>query len=337
MPNGNILVTAGSKQISVNPQGQIIWESKGSGNFGQAVIDPYGSIYAATGSSIQETLPNGARGWSFSSWPVSSKGKNPLLSSGPDNLLYLPLPDALYAVDTKGHYTWSLFPWDSAETYSTKGPAKREFLASTGDTKAFYVVYGEKAGYRLAAVDRQGKFLWSYWLGNTTKAYLLADGTGRLYASVSYNKSSAKRPGQSKSKLLPGKLLCFSYDSSRPIWEQSLKIEKEVTAPVLNQDMVYITANNEITAYNANNGSYLWDNRLLKLSSPAAINQQNGRIYTGSSEGYLYAVKPLGRMIWERKLDGGIERPPLITPDGTIYVTTNKGSLYKLRDTFKDI
>ena len=40
--NGNILLTSSSKQLLVNPQGQILWESKSkSGNLGQAVIDPY--------------------------------------------------------------------------------------------------------------------------------------------------------------------------------------------------------------------------------------------------------------------------------------------------------
>ncbi|CFX89735.1 Quinoprotein amine dehydrogenase, beta chain-like [Syntrophomonas zehnderi OL-4] len=336
LPNGNILLTAGSKQMAVSPQGQIIWENKGSGNFGQAIIDPYGSIYAASGSSILETLPNGAKGWSFSNLPMANKGKKSLLYLGPDKLLYLPLADALYALDTKGHYVWSLFPWDYAEKYNTKASARRVFLAGAADERAFYVVYGEKADFRLAAVDRQGKFLWSYWLGDITRCELFADGTGRLYASVSYKKSATNRPGQGKSKLLPGKILCFRYDSNRPVWEQPLKIEKDITAPVLYQDIILVTANSEIKAFNAQSGSYLWDDRLLKLISPVAVNQQKGRIYAGSSEGYLYAVKPLGRMMWERKLDGGIERAPLITPDGTIYVITNKGSLYKIRDTVTD-
>ncbi len=337
--NGNILLTSSSKQLLVNPQGQILWESKSkSGNVGQAVIDPYGSIYAASTSSIQETLPNGARGWSFASFPANKTGKSPLLSQGPDKLLYLPLADALYAVDTQGHYAWSLFPWDSAETYSTKTAAKREFMASAGDEQAFYVVFGEKTGYRLTAIDRQGKMLWSYWLGDITKCYLQADGQGKLYASVSYKKSAANRPGQStsKSKLLPAKLFCFQYDSNKPIWEQTLKIDKELSAPVLNANTIYVNANSEINAFQVGNGALIWSNRLLKLVSPVAISPINGRIYAGSSEGSLYALNPSGRMIWNRKLDGAIERAPLITPDGTIYLLTSKGSLFKLNDANKE-
>ena len=50
----------------------------------------------------------------------------------------------------------------------------------------------------------------------------------------------------------------------------------------------------------------------------------------------LYALNPSGRMIWNRKLDGAIERAPLITPDGTIYLLTSKGSLFKLNDAYKE-
>ncbi len=336
LPNGNLLFTAASKQAAITPLGKVVWEAKcSSGNFGKAIIDPYGSIYAASSASIQETLPNGMKGWSFSSFPAVKGGKSPLLSPGPNQLLYFPLPDALYALDTRGHYAWSLFPWDSAETYSTKSSNKREFLACAGDELAFYVVFGNKAAYRLAAIDRQGKFLWSYWLGDISKVYLVADGKGQLYASVSYNKSSNSQ-NKTKSKLLPGKLFCFKYDSNRPVWEQSLKIEKELSAPVLNAELIYVNANSEIYAYRVSNGSVLWNNRLYKLESPVAISPINGRIYAGSSEGSLYALNPSGRMIWERKLDGSIERAPFITKDGTMYVITNKGSLYKLQDKFKD-
>lgn len=333
LPNGNILVTAAGKQMAISPQGQLVWELKSSnGNMGGPVINSNGSIYAASASSIQETLPNGARGWSFTIYPAGKSGKSPWLAKGPEQILYLPLPDAIYAVDMQGHYVWSLYSWDTARTSISKS-SKRKFMACAGDEQAFYVVFGEKADYRLAAVDRKGKFLWSYWLGDITQAGLVTDGQGRLYASVSYKKASAS--GKGKSKLLPGKIICFHNDSNKPVWTQSLKIEKTMSTPVLTAGILYVNANSEIKAFRASSGAYLWEDRLLELSTSVVVSPITGRIYAGSSGGRIYAVSPAGRLIWDRKLDGAIERTPLITADGTIYIITAKGSLYKMVDQFK--
>lgn len=335
LPNGNILVTAASKLMVINPQGQLIWEYKSSnGNMGRSVINSNGSIYAACASSIQEILPNGAGGWSFTIYPAGKSGKSPWLAKGPEQMLYLPLPDALYAVDMQGHYVWSLFTWDTAGNSNSVGSAKKNFMTCASDEQAFYVVFGEKADYRLAAVDRKGKFLWSYWLGDITQAGLVTDDQGRLYASVSYKKSSGQRKGSSK--LLSGKIICFRNDSNKPVWTQPLKIEKTMSTPVLNEGILYVNANSEIKAFRASSGAYLWEDPLLELSTPVVVSLVTGRIYAGSSGGRIYAVSPAGRLIWDRKLDGAIERTPLITENGTIYVITAKGSLYKMVDQFKN-
>lgn len=334
MPNGNVLLTQGSKQITVNPQGQFIWENKGKGVFGKAVIDSYGSIYAATPSSIQETLPNGAKGWSFTNFPATKSGKSPILVKGPDQLLYFPLPDALYVLDTRGHYAWSLFPWDSTKTTNPKTMPKRDFLAGAGDQYACYIVHGEKAGYRLSVIDRQGKMLWFYWLGDITAVNLMADGKGKVYVSANYKKNKASK-SKSSGKFLPAKILCFNYNSDKPVWEQSFKDDKKASPTVLNSDTVYATVYSEINAFQAGSGSLLWTDRLYKLTSPVAVSPVSGRIYAGNSKGSLYALNSSGRMIWERQLDGNIERAPLITSDGTLYVLTSKGSLYKMQDNYK--
>ncbi|MDQ0285900.1 outer membrane protein assembly factor BamB [Desulfofundulus luciae] len=37
-------------------------------------------------------------------------------------------------------------------------------------------------------------------------------------------------------------------------------------------------------------------------------------------------------MIWDLELDGAVDRPPLVGPDGYLYIVTDKGSLYKILD-----
>jgi len=63
-----------------------------------------------------------------------------------------------------------------------------------------------------------------------------------------------------------------------------------------------------------------------------AIDEKSKRIYAGSSKGTLYAIGSNGRLDWSRELEGAIEQVPLLGPDGYIYVCTQKGNLYKIRD-----
>ncbi|PKM76620.1 MAG: hypothetical protein CVU90_11755 [Firmicutes bacterium HGW-Firmicutes-15] len=336
-PNGKLLLPLGNKMVCVDLQGKVLWETKGasSGAMGQPIIGENDSIYAANASSVQETKLNGTNAWSFSVYSGAKGSKVPLLASGLDEILYLPLPNALYAVNLSGHYVWMLSPWDSSEAYNTKLITTREFLACAADKQAFYVVYGEKkGGYRLAAISKQGKFLWTYWLGDITEASILPAEDGKIFAIVNFNKSSS-RSGQS-TKLKTGKVYSFQIENGRsPKWQYTLNTTTELSAPVLYNMILYLTGGNKLYALNADNGSIIWEDPLLNLVSPPVVDPQTERIYAGSSDGDLFAVNQSGRMVWDRTLDSAIDRAPLVGPDGFLYVFTQKGSLYKIRDTMK--
>jgi len=66
------------------------------------------------------------------------------------------------------------------------------------------------------------------------------------------------------------------------------------------------------------------------LSSPALDN--NGIIFVGSYDGYMYAVYQNGSMKWRYYAGGvkGIQSSPAITEDGTIYFGSTSGYLYAL-------
>ncbi|MDD3879494.1 MAG: PQQ-binding-like beta-propeller repeat protein [Syntrophomonas sp.] len=336
-PNGNLLFPSNNKLICINPEGKLIWEmqGKGKGSLGSPVLTEDGAIFFAGGSVIQEGKLNGALGWDFSVYGEGKGQKTPLLAHGPGNILYLPLSDALYAVDTVGHYVWMLSPWESSDGRTSKLINPRTFLACTADEQAFYLVFGDKAGnYKLAAINAKGEYLWKYWLGDISSAYLLTDNEGKLYASVNFKKGSRGNKG---SKLNQGKVYCFKNSSGNsPLWSSSFSVANQITAPVLgNSKTLYFTGGNKLYALDTEKGKVLWDTPLLKLVSTPAVSP-NGYIYGGSSDGYFFAVKPSGRLAWFRQLDGAVERAPLVGTDNFIYVHTGKGNLYKIKDNFKE-
>jgi len=350
-PNGKLLLPLGNTMVCVDLQGKVLWEAQGSssGAMGQPVIGENDSIYAANASSVQETKLNGTNAWSFSVYSGAQGTKVPLLASGADEILYLPLPNALYAVNLSGHYMWMLSPWDSSEAYDTKQVTTREFMACAADKQAFYVVYGEKkGGYRLAAISKQGKFLWTYWLGDITRATLLPAEDGRIIVTASFKKSSSGSMGGNTSGSTAGstkksaalkteKVYSFRIENgSSPEWQYTLKTTTELSVPVLYKNKIlYLTGGNSLYALNADNGSIIWEEPLLNLVSPPVVDPQTERIYAGSSDGDFFAVNQSGRMVWDRTLDGSIDRAPLVGSDGFLYVFTQKGSLYKIRDTMK--
>jgi len=63
-------------------------------------------------------------------------------------------------------------------------------------------------------------------------------------------------------------------------------------------------------------------------SSPAIA--QDGTIYVGSNDCYLYAINPDGSLKWKFKTGGAIWSSPAIAQDGTIYVGSKDHYLYAI-------
>lgn len=331
-PNGNLLLSIGSKLICLNPQGKTLWEAKSvSGSMGKPVPVPNGSIYTASGRAVQETKINGASGWSYAVYSESKGNKKGMLAGGDENIIYLPLPDGMYAVDTSGHHAWIFSPWETSGGKSIKVNDPQTILACTADKQAVYVAYGDKEGYKLAAIDKQGKNLWSFWLGDINRVYLDIDNNSQLIASVSFN-------GGTSDKSNICKIYCFRpTDGKMTIWTSSFIISNELSQPYIAADNnIYVSGGSKIFAVEGSSGRVLWDSTILNLVSPPAAGHESGRIYAGNSDGKLFAVNKSGRRVWSRQLDSAIEKVPLIGPGKYIYVVTKKGSLYKILDSFKE-
>lgn len=341
-PNGTLLLPLGNSMACIDLQGNVLWETKGtsSGTLGQLVISGNNSIYAAYRSSIQEIKLNGTNGWNFSVYSESKGSTAPLLASGAnDDILYLPLQNALYALNPSGNLLWMLSPWYSSDADATKMITAVQFLACAADKQAFYVVDGgKKGGYQLAAVSKKGKPLWTYWLGDITQSKLLIAEDGRVIVTASSKKSPSGAKGSKQSaKMYPQKVYSFRIENgSSPEWQYTLKTTTELSVPIIYKNKtIYLTGGNRLYALSADNGSIIWEEPLLNLVSPPAADPQTEHIYAGSSDGYLFAVNQSGHMVWQRTLDGSIDQAPLIGRDGFLYVFTQKGSLYKIKDNMK--
>jgi outer membrane protein assembly factor BamB len=80
-------------------------------------------------------------------------------------------------------------------------------------------------------------------------------------------------------------------------------------------------------------GKFNWNfkSQGLIVSSPA-IGLLNGktRIYFGSYDGNLYALRQDGSYLWKFSSGGSIHSSPAVGPDGTVWVGSNDHNLYAL-------
>lgn len=329
LPNGNIFLPLGSQVCAVDQSGLVRWTTRVQGAIGSPAARDT-SIYLPAGSSVQELKLNGAAGWCFAVYPSENSAHQVAVAG---SRLYLPHTSGLYALDSGGRLL-SLSPWNTADLHQAKLPSSYTFMACASVGNTCLVVYGtSKSGMQLAAFDQDGSSLWSYWLGDLKSAAVIPGQGDRFFVVT-----NPKQLGKSSK----GKVYAFETGSSRPLWQTSI-YNNAMTKPLLSSTgSLYLTGAGKMYALNAETGAPTWDMPYLNLLSPVALDSKTGHLYAGcsvdkaSSGGRLIAAAAAdGKMIWSLKLDGTISRVPLVGNDGYLYVATDKGTLYKIRDLAK--
>ncbi|OPX90752.1 MAG: Serine/threonine-protein kinase AfsK [Pelotomaculum sp. PtaB.Bin104] len=324
-PNGLFYLPSGNKLVVVDENGHKLWEAEvGGSELGHPVFDSHGSIYIPGNALIQEVKLNGSSGWNFTVCQGKSKS-TAQLTTGPGDLLYLHLPSALYAVDTAGHYKWMVLQWARGNAYSTQIEDGLSVMASAGNDQAVFVILGKKGeGFSLMALSQDGKIFWRYWLGDIKGASLVTGKDGLIYATVNPKKID---------RLNKGTIYAFdSKGDGSPRWSHHVTYD-DLTAPTLSEHgLLYFLAGERLYSLNIDDGTEVWCDPLYKALSRPSVDESSQRVYLGTEDNRLLAVNPQGRMDWELTLDDKISLQPLIKPDGYLYVVTDAGTLYKIKD-----
>ena len=73
------------------------------------------------------------------------------------------------------------------------------------------------------------------------------------------------------------------------LWLAALDSRSQPLAPVLNGNVVYVAAGQNVYALNATDGAEIWHYPLGDKATTAPI-VVDGNLYIGGNDGYLYAV-----------------------------------------------
>ncbi len=107
---------------------------------------------------------------------------------------------------------------------------------------------------------------------------------------------------------------------------------KTVTSPVLGVDTtgaasLVLGEDDSVAMHDAATGAKLWSQLTGgPVTSTPAIGQ-DGTVYAGSADGYLYAISSAGKQLWSYKVGSSIGSSPTLK-DGLIFVGASDGYLY---------
>ncbi|MCL6611431.1 MAG: PQQ-binding-like beta-propeller repeat protein [Peptococcaceae bacterium] len=324
-PNGLLYLPCGNKLVVIDHNGKKLWEASLASGTKPDVFDGRGSIFMSGKSLVQEMKINGGTGWNLT--VGQAKSGSAWIVPGPEDLLYLALPTALYALDVRGDCQWVMPGWESEDFNRSLTAEDRQILAIAGNSKYVFAVHGRKGkGFRLTAVNGRGEIAWNYYLGELKSAHIEAGGDGRIYVTANPDKVD---------NYIRGKVCVFeSEGKTSPVWTYQVR-SNDISAPVLTgRGIVYFSAGQKLFALDQANGTELWTNLFNKKLTRPAVDEATGRVYLGTDGETLLAVDPgRERLDWSLSLDGKVSTPPAVI-GGHIYVISDKGTVYKIKDEY---
>ncbi len=292
---------------AVSPQGESLWRFRLSQDslLTSPAIGLDGTVYISSfDGNIYALAPDGTAKWNFTTG-------GPLYSSpviGEDGTVYVGSYDNyVYALKRDGSLKWK---------FETGGPIASSLAMDNG------ILYTYSFDGMLYALDIYGNLKWIYDTGLYEWSY----------HSPAVNENGTVYFGLSTSE----KSVLYSVDHAGTLLNNVSLDGKICTSPsISHQGTVYIGV------CNAQEGGYLyaldtdgtvkWKYQVSNMVSDITISG-DGTIYVGSSD--LHAVNRDGTKIWASKSSDLLSKEyfgsPIISFDGTIYVTYSTGFLYAI-------
>ncbi len=154
--------------------------------------------------------------------------------------------------------------------------------------------------------------LWAFQTGDAIFSSPTIDSSGNVYfGSIDGKVYSMDKDGNERWSVLTGDWV-----------ESSASLSPD-------ESVVYIGSwDNKLYAVAAGSGSVLWtyDTGSLIFSSPAVAN--DGKIYFGGSDGFLYALNSSGNLLWDVFVEGELDSSVAIGPAGNLFVASSDGKVY---------
>ncbi|MFW6421988.1 MAG: PQQ-binding-like beta-propeller repeat protein, partial [Candidatus Bipolaricaulota bacterium] len=303
------------------PSGSIKW------SFGQAelgvstspTLDSEGNIYIGTkGGKIYSLSPNGKTRGDV----LQVEGEVSGLSIDEDGILYAGTAYSDPFTSSKV-YAFDTTVWEKRWEFSTGGAV---YGTPSIDSEKGCIYFGSYDTKVYAVSSSNGERVWEFSIGDTFEAGILASG------AIDHNNRVITGAGN-------GFVSSLEQDSGQVHWET--QVDSAIPAPPaltkLNNGVIYVGTNaGEILAIGLDTGEILWSfTSGDQVKSSPAIGKE-GLIYVGSTDGYLYALRPAElesteeRLKWKLHVGAPVTSTPAIGSENTLYFGAQDGYTYAL-------
>ncbi|MDP3072163.1 MAG: PQQ-binding-like beta-propeller repeat protein [Opitutaceae bacterium] len=264
-------------------------------------VDVDGTIYIGgyDGKFLALNPANGASRWELNVGAFITS----TAAISDDGVIYFGAGDSqLWAVNRAGTVRWRF----SAGSWIDSSPA-------IGPDGTVYFGCNDSKVY---AVTREGVERWSFLTGGRIRASPAIGADGTIYVGS-----------------LDQRLYAFAPDGTKK-WDYLANGEIH-GSPTLGADgTIYFVADVNFYALKTD-GTELWKRRINTTSASTAAVRADGVIILGADDGVVRAFNPSdGNVRWSYDTRTGtgnlIESSPIIAPDGSIYVGSLDGFLYKI-------
>jgi|GEM_PF-1503266 len=298
---------------AVYPNGARKWATELGGAIKSSPAIAFdGTIYVGSeDSNLYAVEPDGTLKWSY----PTTGAINSSPAVGWDGTVYVGSRGGwFYAINPDGSLKWE---------YEDTGPYVHK-VASSPAIAIDGTIYVGSDSYVLYAFNPDGSLAWDYTGEEMIYSSPALGDDGTIYYGT--------WAGQSQSGLgrvyahNPGGSLKWMFDEIGPY---------DVDAsPAIGWDGTIYVGSNEGIFYAINpDGSPKWTFEANGAIYSSAAVGADGSIYFGDDNRYLYALNPDGSLLWSYETGGSLHRTgPVIGQDGSLYVGTGDGKLYKFRD-----
>lgn len=260
-----------------------------------------GTIYVCSGAELFAINPNGILKWKYHSFGAIDNSSPAI---GTDGTIYVGSYGYLHAIYPNGTNKWVFH--EPYPIWSDSYPDFRWSSPAIGSDGTIYIGSKDDSAGGLYAINSDGTLKWIRGTLVTTSPSIGNDDT--IYY---VNRPSV--PGAT------GAELRAITPAGTTMWSFQLASNWFGNPSIGGDGTIYVGGNGDFYAL-ALNGSFKWKYHTGFISDgyyPTV--GQDGNIYIGTYSG-LYVLKPDGTLNW--KYNGGTsESAPVISNDGTIYVT----------------
>ncbi|MFN8446672.1 MAG: PQQ-binding-like beta-propeller repeat protein [Caldilineaceae bacterium] len=300
---------------------------------GRTVVDSQAAPVASQWTNFQHDAQHSGYTTQFGPqtnqtlWDFATTGVPGSPAVASDGTIYLPVGELdtntagfLYAINPNGTQKWKLeVQMLPSATAPAIGPTGMIYLHGNGKEDSLSAVE------KLIAVSPSGVLSWTFPFNSG-----VVTSTSYVQSSPAIGSDGTIYVGSQDSKL-------YALNPNGTVkWAISPAHASIASSPALSVDgkTVYIVDSTTTLHAYSSAGVWQWSFPLAtpamntaNIQSPAV--GQDGTIYVGSPDKWLYAIKPTGTLKWRFETGSTIYSTPAIASDGTIYLASD--GLYAIK------